>query len=203
MSFSYLNDLKNGFGGSLGNNYFSLTPSDISRVKFSVKWRGYSIEEVDEFLELLEREYSKLWKENIELKNQLEFLRKELETYKKMENIINESVVASKKLAEDIKYQAQNEAKYIISKAIKEAEDIRIECHKNISSLVEQINRLKELRNDLINETRRYLKLLLDKLDHIEDVFKNEFLFSLPYRDSSCSLSLEGDHKDKEVKKDD
>ncbi|MCS6955946.1 MAG: DivIVA domain-containing protein, partial [Candidatus Calescibacterium sp.] len=74
------------------NNGF-LTPSDIARVKFSFSFRGYNIQEVDEFLEQIEREYTRLWKENSELRNQVDFLRKELETYKKMENIINESVI--------------------------------------------------------------------------------------------------------------
>lgn len=148
-----------------------ITPSDISRVKFSISWMGYNTREVDEFIEQIQREYTRLWKENKELANQVEFLRKELETYKKMENIINESVITSKKLAEEIKHQAKNEAEYIISKATKEAEEIRINVQKNISNLMQQINTLKEIRNDMIIETKNYLTLLINKLDHIEKTF--------------------------------
>lgn len=167
-----------------------LTPSDIARVKFSVSFRGYNIEEVDEFLEQIERDYTKLWKENLELKNQVEFLRKELETYKRMEAIINESVIASKKLAEDIKYQAQNEANYIINKAIKEAEEIKINCQKNIAFLIQEINKIKEIRNSMIEETRSYLNLLISKLDNIEENFNktSELLSFINFEDLKENL---------------
>ncbi|MCS6954731.1 MAG: DivIVA domain-containing protein, partial [Candidatus Calescibacterium sp.] len=82
-----------------------------------------------------------------------------------------ESVITSKKLAEDIKHQAQSEANYIVSKAVKEAEDIRINCQKNIASLVQEINRLREIRNDMILETKNYLNLLINKIESIEKTF--------------------------------
>lgn len=154
--------------------YYTLTPSEISRVKFSISFRGYNTREVDEFLEQIEREYTKLWKENIELKNLVEFLRKELESYKKMENIINESVITSKKLADDIKRQAQTEADYIISKALKESVEIKSSYQKKITSLLQEINKIKELKNNLIIEMKNYLRLIIDKLDYMEKNSSNE-----------------------------
>lgn len=161
-----------------------LTPSDIARVKFSVSFRGYKIEEVDEFIEQIELSYTKLWKENMELKNRVEFLLKELETYKKMENIINESVITSKKLAEDIKVRAQNESEAIINKAIKEAEELKDKCKKEINQIMDEINKLHQIRNMLVSETKNYLNLILDKINYMEKMFSshdNSFLsFYLP-----------------------
>ncbi len=151
-----------------------LTPSDIARVKFSISFRGYKIEEVDEFIEQIELSYTKLWKENMELKNRVEFLLKELETYKKMENIINESVVASKKLAEDIKVKAQNEAEAIINKAIKEAEELKDKCKKEISQIIDEISKLHQIRSMLVSETKNYLNLLLDRINYMEKMFNNQ-----------------------------
>ncbi|MFN3995352.1 MAG: DivIVA domain-containing protein [bacterium] len=158
-----------------------ITPSDIARVKFSTSFRGYNTQEVDEFLEQIEISYTKLWKENMELKNQVEFLRKELDTYKKMESVINESVIASKKLAEDIKYQAQNEANYIVKKAIMESQQIRILLQKEIALLIQEINKIKEIRKLIIEETRNNLNLLLSRLNSMEENFNtnNDLFFKL------------------------
>ncbi|MFN3478017.1 MAG: DivIVA domain-containing protein, partial [bacterium] len=155
-----------------------LTPSDIARVKFSTSFRGYNTQEVDEFLEQIEISYTKLWKENMELKNLVEFLRKELDTYKKMESVINESVIASKKLAEDIKYQAQNEANYILKKAVMESQEIKMHLQKEVAFLIQEINKIKEIRKLIIDETKNNLNLLLSRLSYMEENFsKNNDLF--------------------------
>ena len=52
-----------------------LTPLDIEKKKFSKKINGYSVEEVDDFLDELTLEYERLYRENAEYKEQLEQLR--------------------------------------------------------------------------------------------------------------------------------
>ena len=50
-----------------------ITPLDIDNKKFSKQMmNGYNVNEVDDFLDELTIEYSKLYKENAELKNQRE-----------------------------------------------------------------------------------------------------------------------------------
>jgi len=54
-----------------------LTPLDIENKKFSRKRiSGYSVEEVDEFLDEVTVDYEKLYKENSELKDKIVFRRK-------------------------------------------------------------------------------------------------------------------------------
>ena len=45
-----------------------LTPIDIQRQDFEVKLRGYNADEVDDFLDLVGKDYEKLYKENAELR---------------------------------------------------------------------------------------------------------------------------------------
>ncbi len=45
-----------------------LTPLDIDNKKFSRSMRGYSVEEVDDFLEELTNDYERLYRENAEYK---------------------------------------------------------------------------------------------------------------------------------------
>ncbi|MCX7870384.1 MAG: DivIVA domain-containing protein [bacterium] len=156
------------------NDFAILTPADISRIKFNTSFKGYNKEEVDEFLEQLNVYYTKLWKENIELKNKVEYLTKELEHYKKLENTIQESLVTSKKISNEIIQSAKLEAENIIKKAQLNQLTIENEYKKIFEKLQNDINQLKNLRNDLLKETKYYLSILLEKLSEIENGFNVE-----------------------------
>ena len=45
-----------------------LTPSDVENVKFRKSFKGYNVEDVDNFLDQLIKDYEKLYKENLENK---------------------------------------------------------------------------------------------------------------------------------------
>ena len=62
------------------------TPLDIENKKFQKQMmNGYNVDEVDDFLDELTIEYEKLYKENAELRNQVENSKKDLEQYKSIE----------------------------------------------------------------------------------------------------------------------
>ncbi|MGB9637793.1 MAG: DivIVA domain-containing protein [bacterium] len=151
-----------------------LTPADISRIKFSTSFKGYNKDEVDEFLEQLNIYYTKLWKENIELKNKVEYLTKELEHYKKLETTIQESLITSKKIANEIIQSAKLESENIIKKAQLTQLTIENETKKILDKLQNDIIQIKNLRNDLVKETKYYLTILLEKLNEIENSFNIE-----------------------------
>lgn len=63
-----------------------LTPLDIENKKFSKQMmNGYSIDEVDDFLDELTVDYEKMYKELQETKSKVEELNKNLEHYKNIE----------------------------------------------------------------------------------------------------------------------
>ena len=45
-----------------------LTPLDVQKQEFNVKFRGYNADEVDNFVDLVGKDYEVLYKENAELK---------------------------------------------------------------------------------------------------------------------------------------
>ena len=61
-----------------------LTPIDIQRQDFEVKLRGYNADEVDDFLDLVGKDYEKLYRDNAELREQIKQLNRSLEQYKSM-----------------------------------------------------------------------------------------------------------------------
>lgn len=71
-----------------------LTPLDIENKKFSKQMmNGYSVEEVDDFLDELTVDYEKIYKEVAEAKNKIEDLQESMEKYKNIEGTLQNTLV--------------------------------------------------------------------------------------------------------------
>ena len=94
------------------------TPLDIENKKFQKQMmNGYNVDEVDDFLDELTIEYEKLYKENAELRNQVESFKKDLEQYKSIEKTLQNTLLMAQKSADDIKKVAEQEAEQIVKNA--------------------------------------------------------------------------------------
>ena len=101
-----------------------LTPIDIQKQDFAVKMRGYSADEVDDFLDMVGTDYEKLYKENIELKDKVTALQESLEQYKAMEGTLRDSIILAQNAAEEIKKNATERAENVINDAQIKASDV-------------------------------------------------------------------------------
>lgn len=98
-----------------------LTPLDIENKKFPTKFKGYDDAEVDAFLDQITIDYERLYKENAELRAQVEENRKDLEHYRNVERTLQNTLVMAQTTADDIKATAQSRAEQIIRDAQSEA----------------------------------------------------------------------------------
>lgn len=114
-----------------------LTPIDIQRQDFAVKLRGYCADEVDDFLDLVGKDYEKLYKDNATMKEQINQLTAQIEQYKNMEATLQQSIILAQTAAEDIKKNATEKADVIMNEAQSKSEgmvrqvDMEIQEKKN------------------------------------------------------------------------
>ena len=95
-----------------------ITPLDIENKKFAKQMmNGYSVEEVDDFLDELTIDYSKNYKELSELRTQIEELNNSLEHYKTIENTLQNTLLMAQETAEEVKNVAKQKADQIINDA--------------------------------------------------------------------------------------
>ena len=94
-----------------------LKPQDIQKKEFSVKLRGYSKEEVDEYLDLIIKDFGAVLEENKNLMNRINLLTETVERYEAMETSMQKSLDMAKATADEIKRNAETEARYITKKA--------------------------------------------------------------------------------------
>lgn len=145
-----------------------LTPMDIQRQDFEVKLRGYNANEVDDFLDLVGKDYEKLYKENAELREKVKQLDKSIEQYRAMEETLQKSIVLAQTAAEDIKKTAAEKADVIMNEAQSKSENMQREIDTQIHS---KRNELASLQAEVAGYKSRIKGIcsgLLEMLDKME-----------------------------------
>ena len=145
-----------------------LTPIDIQRQDFGVKLRGYDADEVDVFLDIVGKDYEKLYKENAELREKVKQLDKTVEQYKAMESTLQQSIVLAQTAAEDIKKSAAEKANVIMNEAQSKSESMYRQIDQDIQ---DKKNELKIVQNEVSGYKTRIKGIcagLLEMLDKME-----------------------------------
>ncbi|MCK5010025.1 MAG: DivIVA domain-containing protein [Deltaproteobacteria bacterium] len=132
-----------------------LTPLDIQQQKFEVKWRGYDRQEVETFLEMVSEDVESLLKEHNELRDVLQKYEVQLADFRENERAIQQTIMTTQKVSDDLKRNAQREAELIISEAKVEAEkisnDAKTQAEKILGNSREEIENKRSEINDLRN----------------------------------------------------
>ena len=149
-----------------------ITPLDIENKKFSKQMmNGYSVEEVDDFLDDLTEDYSKNYKEASELKAKVEELTKNLEHYKTIEETLQSTLLMAQTTAEDVKKVAQQQADQIIN-------DAKGVAQKQVSDIDSEIVAKKKELEDVKKQFEIYKakmeSLLISQLELLKDINKED-----------------------------
>ncbi len=84
-----------------------LTPLDIHNKEFKKVMRGYSVDEVDGFLDEIIRDFEFLFKQNMEYEEALKKSNEQIEYYRSMEDTLQNTMVLAQKMAEESKRNAE------------------------------------------------------------------------------------------------
>lgn len=102
----------------------ALTPMDIHNKEFAHSFRGYVVEEVNEFLDRVAKDFEQILRENIDLKDQINQLNEKMKGYQKLEETMHNAIVIAQEAAEEVKQNANREAELIRREADREAQRI-------------------------------------------------------------------------------
>ncbi len=142
-----------------------ITPLDIQQKQFKVKFRGFDMEEVYSFLEIIREELEEILKENAMLKEKVAILENQIEDYRKIEQSIRDTLMTAQKLVEDYQANAKKEAELIIKEAEIKAENIIKEAQEKVVKIHEDIVDLKGIRRHFKEEIRRLIESHLRMLE--------------------------------------
>lgn len=151
-----------------------ITSMDIVNKEFKKVIRGYSIDEVDEFLAKIAEDYESLYKENSSLKEKYDLQTEKLEHYSKMEATIQNTLLLAQNAAEQSKENAQKEAEMIIKNANESAQKILDKAHADVMKINDDYERLKQEFIKFRAKFKNFMNTQIEMINTLEkDLMKN------------------------------
>ena len=148
-----------------------ITPLDIENKKFGKQMmNGYSVEEVDDFLDDLTVDYSKNYKEISELRSKVDELNASLAHYKTIETTLQNTLLMAQETAEEVKNVAKQKSEQIIT-------DARAVAEKQVNELNNEILTKQKSLDDIKKQFDIYKakmeSLLISQLELLKEVNKD------------------------------
>lgn len=148
-----------------------ITPLDIENKKFGKQMmNGYSVEEVDDFLDDLTVDYSKNYKEISELRSKVEELNASLAHYKTIESTLQNTLLMAQETAEEVKNVAKQKAEQIVNDAKARSEKRVNELNQEI---IEKQKALEDIKKQFDIYKAKMESLLISQLELLKEVNKN------------------------------
>ncbi|MCU0323788.1 MAG: DivIVA domain-containing protein [Spirosomaceae bacterium] len=173
-----------------------ITPLEIRQHEFEKTFRGYNIEEVDNFLSNLAQEWERILNESKMLRMQLEIAEKEasklreiemtlfktLKTAEDTSNMITEQanqqaekhVQESRLKSEEIVSEAQSKAATIIRQAEERAKYIKDEVLSEVRGLERDFKAMDHYKSNLLVQMRSLANATIEHVDRFENKFDKE-----------------------------
>lgn len=148
-----------------------ITPMDIHNKTFSKGLRGYSEEEVNDFLRQIVADYEQIYREHREMEEQMDQMKTKLANYEKISETMTNTLQLAKDTAENVKKNAKRNAEILIANAHAEGDRQIREAEESRRRLVENMIRTEGNMKNYVGKIRKELQLALaaiDALDRIE-----------------------------------
>jgi cell division initiation protein len=142
-----------------------ITPLDIQQKQFPMKFRGFDVEEVYAFLEVIREEMEDLLRENASLKENVYRLENQIKEFKDMETTLRETLMTAQQMVEDYKTNARKEAELLVKEAELNADTILKEAQEKVIKIHEDIVDLKGIRRHFKEELKRLIESHLKMIE--------------------------------------
>lgn len=148
-----------------------ITPLDIQNKEFKRSFRGYSPKEVDIFLDNINNDYEKLYRENIELKDKISMLTDQIRQYNNLEETLKSTLVLAQSTADDVTGSARKKAELVIEEAELHAQGLI----RNAMEEVKDINmEYDSLHREMFLFKTKYKSFMQAQLMSLEEFYKDQ-----------------------------
>jgi cell division initiation protein len=136
-----------------------VSPTDIRQQSFTVRlFRGFDPQEVDAFLEDVAEDLEFAIKENTALREQLTAMEERMRAVGEREKILQETLVATQRVTEEMKEAAKREAGLHVREAELQGEKIMESARSEEARILNDVQMLKRTRRQLVEEIRSTLE---------------------------------------------
>ena len=146
-----------------------ITPLDIQQQQFRVKFRGFDMVEVDNFLDAVANEWEELLRENNRLKDEDRQKTEKIEELKGAERELRNALVSAQQICEEIKNNARKEGDLIIEEARGNARRIIEAAQTQAIQLQTEISRLSRQREEFKASLKSTVEMHLRLLESVRE----------------------------------
>lgn len=147
----------------------ALTSLDIRDKAFSTKFRGYDIDEVEEFLDIIVNDYEELIRENREKEAKIRNLEERLIYFDEMKDSLSQSVLIAQDTAERVKQAAQERSGNIVQQAEQDAQRLldraKYKANDILRQATDNAKRVAVETEELKNKTRVFHQRLKSTIE--------------------------------------
>lgn len=147
-----------------------LTPVDLENIFFRRGVRGYRVSEVQEFMNRMTQDYEYIYRENIDLKEQIENLNNKLSQYLLVEETLRNTMLLAQEMAEEAKAAAKKQAELILRDAEQQAEIIKHQIRVDTENELKNLAVLKNQAEFFRCQFKSFLNGLIEVADHQLDL---------------------------------
>ena len=115
-----------------------ITSLEIKDKNFSTKFRGFDPEEVDEFLDIVVRDYEALVRSNYDKEQHIKNLEERLSYFDEIKESLSQSVLIAQDTAERVKKSANERSQNIIKQAEQDAQHLLDEAKYKANEILRQ-----------------------------------------------------------------
>lgn len=146
---------------------------DIHNVEFKRTFKGYSPEEVDDYLATLVIKYETLYQENRKLRDELKTLQKELEGQGHQEQDVLDLISLTKQTVQELKNMADQKATSIVKTAQADKERIiseaRLEAQRLVADAEQRLSKAQKAERQLRENIRLTMESIWTSLTEEAD----------------------------------
>lgn len=126
-----------------------ITPIEIQKTVFKTSAHGYSRSQVDEFKEIVLKDYETLYRQALDMNDKMAAMQERIQYYSTMEKSLHKALVLAEKSAEETKRAAEIHAQSIEKEARAHAQSI-------VNQAKQQLNYLHDATLDLLQQYESY-----------------------------------------------
>lgn len=149
-----------------------LTPVDIHNKEFGRSFRGYNQEEIDDFLDQVVNDYELLYRENNQLKKEIELNEKQLNQYHQLEKNLQDTLLVAQRTADEVVNTAnvrgdevRQAAKQAADNLKREAEiyaenlrhETQLDCKRKVDAAAAQVRAAVAEYERIVREKREFI----------------------------------------------
>lgn len=147
-----------------------ITPMDIHNKTFSKGLRGYSEEEVNDFLRQIVTDYEQIYREHREMEEEMDQMKVKLANYEKISDTMTATLQLAKDTAENVKKNAKRNADILISNAKMEGEKQVKDAEEYRRRLAENMIHTEGNMKNYVSKIRKNLELALVAIDALDQL---------------------------------